>query len=301
MSLAVTGLGAAIMFQIMWQVANIAGFQLAEDFALGIALVLTATVPITVFMMIMLWPNVDFRLAALLGIPSALASLVGVEVLVTFDQTWLRRGLGVVLFCTYATLILRIRLAKPENLHKGKTVDDLLTPSGIVQTFFVSVIAGLGRGLFAIGGPPVMLWATLNGVSRDVCRANVCACSVLQLPVTLVYLLVVKKVWRDEDLPYYLIFSTGGLIGLGLGYLIAKRVSEKRFKVILTCLILLAGAQFLSVGINPITIQALSVLGFSSLGMVFGTLVLRRKELPPEPDQADVLEAYPAGGGEESS
>merc|ERR1719474_1189055 len=125
----------------MWQVANIAGFQLAEDFTLGIAMVLIATVPMTVFMTIMLWSKVDFRLAALLGIPSALASLVGVEVLVTFDQTWLRRGLGLMLLCTYATLILRIRLAKPENLQKGKTADDLLTPSGVVQTFFVSVIA----------------------------------------------------------------------------------------------------------------------------------------------------------------
>jgi len=44
---AITGFGAGIVFQIVWQVAYLFGFELASDSVLGIALIEVALVPMT--------------------------------------------------------------------------------------------------------------------------------------------------------------------------------------------------------------------------------------------------------------
>jgi len=272
---AITSLGAGILFEIIWQFAFLGGFDLAKDFTLGVALIEIALIPMTFFMVFLLRQHVDLRLGALLGIPAALTSLIGVEVLVTFNDTWLRRGLGMMLLVTYVSLIFKRRLAKPEKFSKPVTAYDLLT----WQTFLVSVITGIGCGLFSIGGPPLMLWASLYKVPKDLCRANVCTCFAIQYPVTVFYMLVVKKVWRNEDLPYYLIFVGGSLFGLVLGTFVAKWLNEKRFQVLLIYVILMAGGLFISTNVQPILMQAM----VSSICLVIGIgvgLVLLGKEPP---------------------
>jgi len=282
-SMALTGLGFAIIFQIIWQLANLAGFELADDFVLGVALVGVGSIPISIIMVFTLWQKVDFRLSALLGIPAALSSLIGVEVLVTFDQTWLRRGLGMLLLFTYISLSLkRVMRSEPWNPENVKTAETLLTPFGIMQVLLVSLVAGLGRGLFSIGGPPIMIWTALNGIPKDLCRANVCASLVIQLPVTLTYLLVVRNVWKDEHLSYYSFYVGGGLLGLMLGMLIAKRMVEKSFQVLITCLVLVAGSFFVSTGMEPQLLRMLVVLICLSSGIAFGTVVFWCRPVKPE-------------------
>merc|ERR1719317_1002611 len=149
----ITGVGEAILFQIIWQVAYLGGFDLAESFKLGVSLIEIGIIPLQFFIVFWDWEHVDVRLSALLGIPSALTSLIGVEVLVTFNELWLRRGLGLMLLLTYIALIIKRRWAKPDSFCGNITADDLLT----FQTFMVSVLSGLGGGLFAITGPPLIL------------------------------------------------------------------------------------------------------------------------------------------------
>jgi len=219
---------------------------------------------------------VDIRLAALLGIPGALSSMIGVEVLLSFNDTWLRRGLGILLICTFVLLIVKKRLAKQEKFCGYLTVEDLLTPSGKVQIFSVSVIGGILFGLFSIGGPPVMIWAAIKGVPKDMCRANVSASEAIMLPVNVVYLLFIRKEYQNDYLPCYLVFVGGCSVGLLLGNIAAKYVSEKRFQLLLTYVILLTGGLFISTGM-PIIFQSLVVFICVCIGVIFGILMLRGK------------------------
>jgi len=267
MSYAITSMGQAIIFQIIWQLAYLSGFELASDFVLGIAIIHVGMIPIGILNTYWLWKSVDIRLAALMGIPAALASLIGVEVLLTFDETWLRRGLGVLLLCVYIWLILKRRLEKRITCL---SIEDLLTRSGIAQIVCVCTVTGLSRGLFSIGGPPLMLWAALNHISKELCRANISASLVIQQPVTIVYLLYVRKEWRNSDLSYYIVFIAGGIVGLSLGFLIAKLVTQDQFQSLLLYLILMAGAVFISTGLHPMILK-LSIAG-TCLGL--GLLLL---------------------------
>ena len=84
---AISSLGAGILFEIIWQLAYLAGFELAGNFTLGVALIEIGLMPMTLFMVFFLWQHLDFRLSTFLGIPAALTSLIGVDVLVSFSET----------------------------------------------------------------------------------------------------------------------------------------------------------------------------------------------------------------------
>jgi len=89
-----------------------------------------------------------------------------------------------------------------------------------------------------------------------------------------VYLLVVKKVWRNEDLPYYLIFLGSMAVGLLLGFFVAKHLNEKHFQVLLLFLILVSGGVFVSSDMNPVILQTLVTLICIFVGIAFGLILL---------------------------
>jgi len=85
---------------------------------------------------------------------------------------------------------------------------------------------------------------------------------------------VVRKQYRSGDLTYYLVFLGGSIVGLVLGNIVAKRVSQKRFQVLLTYLILLGGGSFISTGLNPEYLKLVVLLISVCVGVVFGRLSL---------------------------
>jgi len=126
-----------------------------------------------------------------------------------------------------------------------------------------------------------MLWAAIKGIPKDICRANVCAAGAITSPITLVYLLVVKREWQNDLWPCYLVFVSGCTVGLLLGNIAAKRVSEKRFQDLLTYLLLLAGGLFISSGLHPTFLKVVVVIICACVGIVFSKLVLIGKHEHP--------------------
>jgi len=277
-SFALTSLGSAIMFQITWEIANLSDYEPASDFTLSIVLFLISLAPMIIIMVWLLWDSVDFKLTALLAFPATMTSLIGIEVLVTVNQNWLRRGLGALLLVTYVILIIRKRIAGFKDPCQLATANDLLTWS----TFFVSLIIGIFRGLFGLGGPPVMIWAAYHSVPKDICRANLCASLLIQLPVSLTWLLYVKGKWKNDDVELYLASIFGALVGLALGFLAAKRVNERLFQLFLSYVILLSGAVLVGAGLNPLILQPLVALGCTIIGLSYSKLMLRQKLLCKE-------------------
>jgi len=196
---------------------------------------------------------------------------------VSINETWLRRGLGMLLIFTFVSLMIKRRLTKPENLRTALTVEDLLKRSEMVQILCVSVLTGTLFGLFSIGGPPIMLWAAIKGIEKDTCRANICASWAIMFPASVIYLLFVKKKWQNEHWPYYLMFLAGCSVGLTMGLIVSKRVSEKHFQFLLSYLILLAGGMFIGTGLNTL-IKVLIVLICICVGIISGKLVMRGKD-----------------------
>jgi len=269
---ALTSLGSTIVFQILWQIAYLSGFTLAKDLVLGIVMIQISLFFTSLPLLCWLWPNVYVRVAALLGIPGALSDLIGAHVLLTVDETWIRRALGVLLICTFILLILRKRFIRRESSSSDMTVEYLLTSTGMLQMFCFSVIDGISNGIFGISGPPFMIWAILNDVPKDIVRANICAADVIALPVNVVYLLVVGKQFRSGDVTYYLVFLGSSIVGLVLGNSVAKRVSQKHFQVIITYLILPGGGLFISTNLNPKYLKLVVLFICVCVGVVFDKL-----------------------------
>jgi len=155
-----------------------------------------------------------------------------------------------------------------------------------------------------------MLWASLYKVPKDLCRANVYTCFAIQYPVTVFYMLGVKKVWRNEDLPYYLVFVGGSLLGLVLGTFVAKWVNEKRFQVFLIFVILMAGGLFISTNLNPVLLQTMVSSLCLFVGIGLGLVLLWEKQpeqpqsqvsegteslLPREPESSEITRIEPIG------
>jgi len=77
-----SGLVSAIMWQVVWQIAGSFKFGLASNnIQLATVLILASKLSIAVLMFCLVLKHIDFRIAALLGIPSTLTSLLGVELL----------------------------------------------------------------------------------------------------------------------------------------------------------------------------------------------------------------------------
>merc|ERR1719319_186053 len=97
----------------------------------------------------------------------------------------------------------------------------------------------------------------------------------------MIYLLYVKKIWKNDDIPYYAAVCIGGFIGITIGFSLSKRIDRETFQRCLLALLLTASAGFVSYNIQP---QSLLV-GISALTIVVGAF-LGWLILPP-PDSKD--------------
>jgi len=173
--------------------------------------------------------HIDFRLTFLLGIPSAFTSLIGVELLLYMGSTSQRRLLGFVLFIAFGTLLVKKNWGWRVGNHpyNPETIKKLLRFVGVIELFFVSLLSGVGMGLFAISGPPIILWETKNAVPKEICRSNELAAELIQLPITLYYLLKIKHVFNEDDAQYYIVVTGSGLVGIYCGFILSDYITRR--------------------------------------------------------------------------
>ncbi|GFR47218.1 hypothetical protein Agub_g8901 [Astrephomene gubernaculifera] len=93
--------------------------------------------------------------------------------------------------------------------------------------------SGVMGGMTGIGGPPIMYMYEKLRVAKDVVRGTNAVNNVLQARLVTY---IVMGVFKREEVPLYLITSTVGLVGVGVGNCLAGRLDQKGFSRILVAL-----------------------------------------------------------------
>ena len=108
----------------------------------------------------------NVRLAAALGTFSGLACVVGVSVLVRFDNVWLKRSLGAVLVLLW---LWQIALEKRVKRVLEENQDfDVCERKNFLLAAVTGTCSGLLSGLFSTPGPPNMIFVLVAQVSSQV-------------------------------------------------------------------------------------------------------------------------------------
>merc|ERR1719471_2543676 len=113
---------------------------MAESLPLANALIGVSIVFMTVYLSIVKRAQADWKLAVALGVPSMLVSLIGVEVLVTFDPTWIRRGLGFLMFAIFVALLAKQRIKSTTNSEPPTAAYLLRWPRGLSEVVGVAIV-----------------------------------------------------------------------------------------------------------------------------------------------------------------
>lgn len=279
-----SGFVSAIMWQVVWQIASSWGFELADNnIPLATGLILTSKLFTVVVVLLFVRKHINIRLTALLGIPSACTSLIGIELLLWMGPISQRRLLGVVLFIAFGTLLVKKKYGWRVENHPWNpaTIKQLLRLSGVIELSFVSIFSGIGMGLFAISGPPIILWKTKNAVPKELCRSNVLAGELIQLPVTLYYLLQIKHVFTEDDAQYYIVVTASGLVGIYCGFILSDYVTRRYLTNIVLGLILLVACLSCTASLKSLVLRIiLATIIFipSCVCWLFVSLQVRKRD-----------------------
>lgn len=101
----------------------------------------------------------------------------------------------------------------------------------------VGLIGGLMSGILAMPGPVVSTWMSIRGWGKDAIRSTVLTFFVFAYGTTLALQLLFADVTVDT-LMLSLVLSPIVVLGVGLGYIAARFVSERVFRVILLAVLI---------------------------------------------------------------
>ncbi len=115
--------------------------------------------------------------------------------------------------------------------------------------FPIGFISGLLTGSTAMGGPPVVLFFSNQGVDKQVCRANFTLfftiTSLVAIPSQLAGGLLTSQVWT-----YALAFSPALLLGTFVGIRLARIMTDKAFRKLTLFIIIATGLSAVASGLG---------------------------------------------------
>eukprot|EP01084_Bolivina_argentea_P162652 283032_1 len=269
---AITSLGDAISFQVIFNGFQLSGLMPIEDLSEIIAEYSIFGWPCAIIQAIYIRKYIDWKLSIIIGIGGITGVIFGLELLMKYQGLWLKRCLGYLILMTYITSIILPKCKqyyldhnKSDNINinthicqntvieaetmQQKQKDILYKPKTFAQytgVIIAGLLWGFMHGLFGIGGPPLMIWIIMTDINRNQVRGTIsCASGLFVHPVTSYYLVIYKKQLdiTNKYLQYSAIFI-GGMIGLFVGNIFAKKVNQNKFKLVVQ-LLLIIGAIML--------------------------------------------------------
>jgi len=158
-------------------------------------------------------------IAGIIGVP------IGTYLLIVLNDNILRIFIGsIIILFAVAFLIGFKRKIKNEKL--------VFAPVGF--------ISGLLGGSTSMGGPPVILFFTNQGVKKRVFRANLVAYFMVLSLVT-ISSFILGGLITPEVIKYVILFLPTTIFGVTIGIKLAHKVEEKLFQDIALILVIVAG------------------------------------------------------------
>jgi len=155
----------------------------------------------------------------IIGVP------VGTHFLVTLNDNLIKLFIGI--FITIFGLLLISGFRRKIKHEK-------------ISMIPIGIVSGILSGSVSIGGPPVILFLSNQGVNKQVFRANL-AIYFFVLNIFTIPVYIYNGLISEQVLNYSIKFFPALLIGVIIGNLFSKKIKEKHFRKVTLVLLVLMG------------------------------------------------------------
>jgi uncharacterized membrane protein YfcA len=246
---AALGFGPAILYEIFWQLAFLAGLS-SGVLETAVFNIVVEEAPCSFLQLYLLREHFNLRLAVLFNVPVLVALPIGTKALTLLGRSlWAKRLLGGLFLSVAGVQTVARTCSRKEDHKQNLSIQDRkpVVTAAIVLAMFSS---GFFRGMFGIAGPPAMVLLLFFSTDRGVWRCTAASSRVVMLVAQGLLLggfhqAVEPKCWR-----MYLSLMAGGLAGLLVGNALAPLVDQATFQMWLV-LFLVAGAMLMLCDGNP--------------------------------------------------
>ena len=235
-----TGFGTGMMAMPiwLWALSPVLAAQLAA--AASVAGQLT-TLPA-------IWPLIRLRVVAPYVIAGLVGMPIGVWLLPRLDATAFKLGVG--------TLIVTYCAIMQFAAHRLR-----VNRSSVIAEALVGFSGGVGGGIAGLAGPPLIVWASSRGMSKDDKRALFQAFNLTILAAMLVASAAAGLIGR-AFFQTVLISLPATLISARLGHWVYARLNERRFDALVLALLAVSGLLLIAANVGS------WFSGFQPLGQI---------------------------------
>ncbi|MBS4537745.1 sulfite exporter TauE/SafE family protein [Clostridium sp. D2Q-11] len=218
------------------------GFSLLAVPLLGIIMPLKLIVPILViFSLIMnsmilykVREYVNLKKIILLIISAIIATPIGANILMNFDENLLKIGVGIIVTISAIAFYLGYKV-------KFKNEKLAYIPVGI--------LSGLLNGSVSLSGPPVIIFLTNQGVGKQIFRSALTAYFWI-LNIMTIFTFIYKGLITEEVIKYSVYLLPSLIIGVTLGIRLGDKVKEEVFEKLTVVLIIFMGILSIISGVR---------------------------------------------------
>jgi uncharacterized membrane protein YfcA len=203
-----------------------------------VVVLLMLTAVTEVWVLARTWRRAKIRLLGWL-VPGMVVGLwLGTRILVTTDISLLRRFLGLVVIGAGVYFVLEHRARTAS--HNGAANEAPVSLRVPWISLPVGLLSGLLGAMFAIGGPPVIIFLRAHSLDKFTFRSTILAYFLLMSLLRAGAYAKADLVTCDRALAAALLLP-GSVAGIIIGTVIHKRISERRFSQAVSLLLVVLG------------------------------------------------------------
>ena len=288
---AISSFGNGIVYHLGWAICKF--FEHGEvcegNLSVAVIHITLAAIVLMPSQLFILRSSVNWPLALHLTLSQQLGLYTGMYILFLIESAWLGRTLGLLFF------LVALHLAITESSTVSKTLPPIPSHTSIINeqteevhryevdtwerrglVWLTGLSSGLFSGMFATGGPPLMLFVAYQKIQSRECRATISFCDLINNSGRMVFLLFFQKkinLWSVKYGYTFAVLSVSSGVSLLLGNELAKLINPNIFRRIL--IVLLAfGSVFISV--TGCTWQQVVIVSGSGAMVLFFAVIIAR-------------------------
>ena len=276
---ALSSFGNAIFFHVLYHACSVASPDLCNGgLPLVVAYITFGSIVLFPMQIVILYKHINWKLAFYLTISQQLSQYIGMYLLLTFDSIWFQRILGY-FFYIVAVEMLYSNVKKRYITIEGAVSSDCITERYQIDSykkmtlvFTTGFLSGLFSGLFATGGPPLIIFVAVSQLNSLECRATFAICFAIQnIGRIIVYLFYQSSVdvYTHDFIVVIVAVVAGASVSLLAGNYFAQFINQDKFIQVLCAVLAISSILLITSGydnISAITIALLLVAMFLSIG-----------------------------------
>ena len=289
---AISSFGNGIVYHLGWAMCRfLAQGDVCEgNLSVAVIHITLAAIVLMPSQLFILRSSVNWPLALHLTFSQQLGLYVGMYILFLIESVWLGRTLGLLFFLvalhlaiTESTTVSKSPISSHTSIITEQSEEehryevDTWERRGLV--WLTGISSGLFSGLFATGGPPLMLFVAYQKIQSRECRATISFCDLINNSGRMIFLLFFQKkinLWSVKYGYTFEVLSVSIVVSLLLGNELAKLINPRIFRRIL--IVLLAfGSVFISV--SGCTWQQVVIISGSGATVLLFAVVIARSNI----------------------